>query len=57
MRRLTARWGAVLGRALKRGATYIAKITTAAKDTAGNALDQTFSTAGNQPKSWRFKVE
>jgi hypothetical protein len=44
-------------RKLRSGATYVAKVTTAAKDTAGNALDQNSTTAGNQPKSWRFKVK
>jgi hypothetical protein len=42
---------------LSSGATYIAKVTTAAKDLAGNVLDQDPNTAGNQPKSWRFKVK
>ena len=28
-----------------------------AKDLAGNALDQNPSTAGNQAKSWKFKVK
>ena len=42
---------------LRSGATYIAKVTTAAKDMAGNALDQNLNTAGNQPKIWRFKVK
>jgi len=42
---------------LRSGSTYIAKVTTAARDLAGNALDQDPNTAGNQPKSWRFKVK
>ena len=42
---------------MRSGATYIAKVTTAAKDSAGNTLDQNSGTAGNQPKSWRFKVK
>jgi putative cofactor-binding repeat protein len=41
---------------LRSGATYIATVTTAAKDSAGNALDQNSTTAGDQPKSWRFTV-
>jgi subtilisin len=41
---------------LKAGATYIATITTNAKDLAGNQLDQNQNTAGNQPKVWNFKV-
>jgi hypothetical protein len=41
---------------LKAGATYIATITTNAKDLAGNQLDQDPNTAGNQPKVWNFKV-
>ena len=42
---------------LQAGATYVATVTTGAKDLAGNALDQNPSTAGNQPKSWKFKVQ
>jgi hypothetical protein len=42
---------------LKAGATYVATVTTGAKDLAGNQLDQDPSTAGNQPKSWKFKVQ
>jgi CSLREA domain-containing protein len=41
---------------LKSGATYVATVTTGAKDEAGNALDQSNGTTGNQPKSWRFTV-
>lgn len=36
---------------LRAGATYIAKVTTGAKDLAGNALDQNPNTASNQPKT------
>jgi hypothetical protein len=38
------------------GATYVATVTTGAKDQAGNSLDQNSTTAGNQPKTWTFKV-
>jgi hypothetical protein len=31
-------------------------VTSAAKDLAGNSLDQNSTTAGNQNKSWKFKV-
>jgi CSLREA domain-containing protein len=41
---------------LKPGATYVATVTSGTKDVAGNALDQSPSTAGNQPKSWQFKL-
>jgi CSLREA domain-containing protein len=41
---------------LKLGATYVATVTSGAKDVAGNALDQSPSTAGNQPKTWQFKI-
>jgi CSLREA domain-containing protein len=41
---------------LKRGATYVATVTSGAKDVAGNALDQSPGLAGNQPKSWKFTV-
>jgi hypothetical protein len=41
---------------LKPGATYIATVTPNAKDLAGNQLDQDPNTAGNQAKSWQFKV-
>jgi Bacterial Ig-like domain len=41
---------------LQSGATYVATVTTGAKDVAGNSLDQSFTTAGNQAKSWSFKV-
>ena len=40
---------------LKAG-TYIATVTTAATDLAGNALDQDPTTAGGQPKVWRFRI-
>jgi subtilisin-like proprotein convertase family protein len=43
-------------RKLRSGATYTARVSTTATDSAGNALDQNPTTAGNQPKSWRFKV-
>ena len=41
---------------LQSGATYVATVTTGAKDLAGNALDQNPTTAGNQAKTWTFKV-
>jgi methionine-rich copper-binding protein CopC len=41
---------------LQSGATYVATVTTGAKDTAGNSLDQNSTTAGNQTKTWRFTV-
>ena len=41
---------------LRAGATYIATVTTGAKDVAGNTLDQDPTRAGNQPKSWSFTV-
>ena len=41
---------------LRPGATYVAGVSTTATDPAGNALDQTPTTAGNQPKTWSFKV-
>jgi hypothetical protein len=41
---------------LKAGATYTATVSTGAKDQSGNRLDQDPSTAGNQAKSWKFKV-
>jgi hypothetical protein len=34
----------------------VATLTTGAKDLAGNQLDQNPNTAGNQAKSWQFKV-
>ena len=42
---------------LRSGATYMAKVTTAAKDSVGNALDQKPGVSGNQPKVWFFKVK
>jgi Big-like domain-containing protein len=42
---------------LTAGATYTAAMTTQTKDLAGNGLDQDPNTAGNQAKSWRFKVQ
>jgi hypothetical protein len=41
---------------LKAGATYVATVTTGAKDQSGNQLDQDPNTVGNQAKSWTFKV-
>ena len=41
---------------LRSGATYIATVTTGATDLAGNQLDQDSTTAGNQTKTWKFKV-
>ena len=41
---------------LKRGATYIATVTTAAEDLAGNPLDQDPNTTGDQLKTWTFRV-
>jgi hypothetical protein len=41
---------------LQSGATYVATVTTGAKDLAGNSLDQNPTTAGNQAKTWTFKV-
>jgi len=41
---------------LKPGATYIATVTTDARDLAGNQLDQDPNIAGNQPKVWTFKI-
>jgi Bacterial Ig-like domain len=39
------------------GRTYKATVTTGAQDLAGNALDQNPNVAGNQNKSWKFKVQ
>jgi CSLREA domain-containing protein len=41
---------------LKHGATYVATVGMGAKDLAGNALDQSPSKAGLQPKTWKFTV-
>ena len=41
---------------LKAGATYMATVSSGSKDLAGNALDQNGSLAGNQAKTWKFKV-
>jgi hypothetical protein len=41
---------------LQSGATYVATVKTGAKDLAGNSLDQNSATAGNQAKTWTFKV-
>lgn len=38
------------------GATYVATVTTGARDLAGNALDQNASKVGGQAKVWKFKV-
>jgi subtilisin-like proprotein convertase family protein len=37
--------------------TYKATVTTGAQDLTGNALDQNPNIAGNQSKSWKFKVQ
>jgi hypothetical protein len=39
---------------LKRGATYVATVTSGAKDLAGNALDQSPRKGGQQLKAWTF---
>jgi len=41
---------------LQLGKTYIATVTTGAKDLAGNALDQISLVGGNQSKVWTFTV-
>jgi hypothetical protein len=41
---------------LQAGATYVATVTTGAKDLAGNALDQNPSVTGDQQKVWFFKT-
>lgn len=41
---------------LKRRATYVATVTTEAKDLAGNALDQDPNAPDEQEKVWTFKV-
>lgn len=41
---------------LRSGATYIATISTAAKDSAGNSLDQDPNTPDKEPKTWSFRV-
>ena len=41
---------------LEPGATYIATLTSGARDLAGNGLDQNLDVAGDQPKTWRFTV-
>ena len=41
---------------LQPGAKYKAVVSTGAMDAAGNPLDQSPTTAGNQPKSWIFTV-
>jgi hypothetical protein len=43
---------------LSSGRTYKATVTTGAQDLAGTALDQDQTPSnGNQPKSWKFKVQ
>jgi glucose/arabinose dehydrogenase len=42
---------------LRSGRTYQATVTTGAQDLKGNALDQNSTLAGNQSKSWKFKVQ
>jgi M6 family metalloprotease-like protein len=41
---------------LQSGKTYVATVTTGAQDEAGNSLDQDSNLAGNQTKSWKFRV-
>jgi subtilisin len=41
---------------LKRGTSYIAKVSHQATDAAGNHLDQRLAIAGEQDKVWRFRV-
>lgn len=41
---------------LTRGTTYVATVSSDAKDPAGNALDQRPGTTGNQSKVWRFTI-
>ena len=36
---------------------YKAVVTTGAKDLAGNVLDQSSTTAGNQQKAWTFTTK
>ena len=43
-------------KSLKAGARYTATVGTEAKDLWGTALDQDPATAGNEPKTWSFKV-
>ena len=42
---------------LRSARTYKATVTSGAQDLKGNALDENPNTAGNQPKSWKFKVQ
>jgi hypothetical protein len=42
---------------LSPGRTYKATVTSGAQDSAGNALDQKPTIAGNQSKSWEFTVQ
>ena len=41
---------------LQSGVTYVATVTSGARDQSGNSLDQNSSLSGNQNKSWKFKV-
>ncbi|MGH3144831.1 MAG: Ig-like domain-containing protein, partial [Rubrobacter sp.] len=41
---------------LQLGKTYVATVTSGAKDLAGNALDQSPTLAGDQSKVWSFKI-
>ena len=43
-------------KSLKAGARYTATVSTEVEDQWGTALDQDPATAGNQPKTWSFKV-
>jgi hypothetical protein len=42
---------------LSSGRTYKATLTSGAQDLFGNGLDQNPNVAGNQSKSWKFKVQ
>jgi hypothetical protein len=44
-------------KALRKGATYKAVVTSGAKDAAGNPLDQNTTKAGLQQKQWVFTVK
>ena len=44
-------------KALRKGATYKAVVTTGAKDVAGSPLDQNTAKAGLQQKRWVFTVK
>jgi hypothetical protein len=43
-------------RDLTSGVTYKAVVTTGAKDSAGNSLDQNSTTTGSQQMAWLFTV-